>query len=215
MRASLLFFFFIYSLSFGAYGTNCQKRALQGLLKEHIPVRSITVTYDEFRSKEAVFKKLDNKPHYVSHLRGEFSYHRGNPVQEVKLESGLHTSEALSFFQQMRPDIASDISLKTLPNGVQVASIPKAGFSHRRQRFLVTRVKYVDGREIIYSDKTLFPVKWSDDEIVRAVEAVKNNKSSFTKIDNESTIVTGNYKNVKIRVVIRDGEVKTAFPLAR
>lgn len=200
-------------LTIRAEATNCHQKALQSL-KDQYPVKNITVSYQEFVSQEATFKKLENKPSYVLHLRGEFSYSKSGQASQVKLESGLHTIKALDFFRKMRPDLAQDIQLKVLPNGVQVASIPKSGFSNHRQKFLVTKTRSINGKEIIYSDKTIFPTSWTEDEIVKAIEAVKNNTASFKKVNDGATIVTGNYKNVKIKVIIREGEVKTAFPLA-
>lgn len=215
MKAAFFPIIFLLSFSYGAMANNCHKNAIQGLLQEHYPQKNVTVSFQDFKAAEASFKKLENKPDYVLHLRGEFSYAQSGPVPQVKLESGLHTQEAVEFLKKMRPDIATDITLQTLPNGVQVASLPQAAFSSHRLRNLSTRSKTVNGREIIYSDKTIFPKQWSEEEIVRAIEDVKVNKRSFKRIDGGATIITGNYKNVKIRVVIRNGEVRTAFPLAR
>lgn len=101
-----------------------------------------------------------------------------------------------------------------MPNGVQVAALPQEVYTSKRLRRLAVKKKIVDGREIIYVEKTIFPKKWSEDEIVRAIEDVEANKASFKEIKQDATFITGSYKGVKIRIILRDEEIRTAFPLA-
>jgi Bacterial EndoU nuclease len=201
--------FMIISPESGA--NTCVQNSLKKLAKGASYSRS--VTYLEFLKAEAQFKKVENRPHYIGHLRGEFFFSQA--AKEVKLNSGLHTHEALEFFKRMRPDLADDISIAIMPNGVGVAYIPEDAFEPWRLRKLGTKKKTVDGREIIYAKKSIFPKSWTEDDIVAAVEAIKNNKASLIEVKDGATFIIGHYKDVKVRIIIREDEIRTVFPLAK
>lgn len=196
-------------------GSNCSQKALRELYQSHLSVAlPVPVSFQEFQRAVSQLRSRGNKPKFLEHLKGDYQYVSHGPKPQVKVVSGLHTNEGIDFLKKMRPDIAPDISIKEFPNGMQVASIPEAAISERRLRSAHRKSKVIDGREIIFTEHTLFPKAWSEKEIIEAVEKVRSNRVSLRAVREGATFITGSYKGVKIRIIIREGEIKTAFPMA-
>lgn len=196
-----------------ADAVNCAQESLKKLHAEHSLVKPSPVSFQEYQKAISQLHSGGNKPKFLKHLKGDYLYMRDVSVPQVKVVSGLHTNEGIDFLKRMRPDLAADVTIRELPNGMQVATIPKAALGDRRLQSAPLKSKTVDGREIIFTEHTLFPKSWSETEIIEAVEKVRTNRASFRSVRDDATFITGTYKGVKIRIIIRDGEVRTAFPM--
>jgi hypothetical protein len=211
MNLRFLLFLCLIFLPLNIEANDCVRNGLKKIADETTYIRPLS--HKEYLQAEAQFKKVDNKPSYMNHLRGEFVYnHTSN---ELKLNTGLHTHEALEFFKKMRPDLEKGVVIEELPNGVQVAFLPADAFEPLRLEKLGAKKKIVDGKALIFGKKSIFPKSWTEETIIEAIEKIRSNKASLVELKNDATIIVGDYQNVKVRIIIRDGEVKTAFPLAK
>lgn len=211
MRFFFPVLFIVICLPAFAGPVNCEKAAIQGLIKEHVKPKNI----NEYEKALYQMKKgSQGGPQYLSHLKGDYQFVSFEKVPCVKVVSGLHTNEGLEFLKLMRPDIAHEMTVKVLPNGVQLADIPKAALSEKRLQKAPMKIKKVDGKEIIFTQHTLFPKAWSQEEIVKAVNNVKSNRASLIEVKADSKFITGYYNGVRIRLIVREGQIRTAFPIA-
>jgi hypothetical protein len=211
MRFSLFFLFFLALIPFRSEGNaDCVRRNMASLLTE--AQKSQPVSYEEFLKSVAEFKKAEGKPKFIMHMKGEFIYVK-EPIPQVKLHSGLHSNEAVEFLKKMRPDIAREIQVKTIPGGVQVVTLPMSVYEESRFTKVYQSTKVVNGKEIIFTKKTLFPKDWPEDEIIHAVNKIKRNHNNVVRREANAIIMEGKYKGIKIRLVVADDEIVTAFPL--
>lgn len=210
MRIFLSFLIFFAALPYRSEGNaDCVRRNMATLLQE----TRRPVSYEEFMKAVSEFRKADGKPAYIGHMKGEY-YFVKEPVPQVKLHSGLHSNEGLEFFKRMRPDIAKQMEIVTQPGtGVQVLTLPQEAFEADRFAKLYQSKRIVNGKEIIFTKKTLFPKTWSEEEIIKVVNKIKSNRANLVRVEHKSEIMEGSYKNVKIRIVVQNNEVVTAFPL--
>jgi hypothetical protein len=226
-RLILLAFFF----SPGAFGKDCQIALEEAIHKTATHVDSISLhspsglrplSAQDYSKAEAAYKVYDEKFPVLGHIKGDFKYLEvEGKIPQVKLDGGLHTSQGVDFFKKARPDIADQIKLIEHPNGLLEAELPEAAFfEYKFKRLTKTKVygKVINGVEVKFTRKTLFPKKWSDSEILKAIDSIKNDKANFVKTrvgdgGNEAQIYKGFYNKVQVEMVIQDGKVLTAYPV--
>ncbi|HEX2849343.1 MAG TPA: EndoU domain-containing protein [Acidimicrobiales bacterium] len=105
--------------------------------------------------------------------------------------------------------------LAAAPRGAlqrMVVAIQRARVSNQRRRHILDGDATGGGhRHGSGNGKSEFPATWSDDKIVRAIEAVSVSGRSTPSYGGKTKVV-GTYEGVSIRVIVKRGAVVTAFP---
>jgi regulator of sigma D len=132
------------------------------------------------------------------------------------ISGGLHTWSALiklmnarGKYVQENAEVSQWARYRELSNGVTQVRLPKDMFTTKALEN--TRLAE-ENLQSGYAWKTLFPNKWSEEEIVQSIEAVITSPKavSDSKFGNN---FEGSYRDVSIKVYTdRNGQVITAFP---
>ncbi len=140
---------------------------------------------------------------------------KGKPVKEYVLSGGMHTVQSFDRLRELRPDLAGQMSIETMNNGVLRVKIPRGALNHSSSQLIKRSAKkgfgFYDESTGLHG-KTLFPRSWSDRDISDAIHAVA--ETGVVEAERgSSTYRMGTYKGVKIQVIIQNGVPQTGFPL--
>lgn len=172
---------------------------------------------DDYNNFHTSYKTYDQNHPVLGHIKGDFEYLDRDGFREAKLKSGMHTIEGVNFLKKVRPDIADQINVQELPNGVMIAEVPESAFYAYRFKQLSKRnvvTKMVNGKEVKFSKKSLFPKSWTDADVLKAIDQIKNNRANLVEVKGDSQRFQGKYNDVEIELIVQaDGSVPTAYPL--
>lgn len=147
----------------------------------------------------------------MRHIHGDFMFSAAD--QKGLITGGMHTKEGLSFLKEMRPDLAANIGVNRLPNGVAIAEIPEGAFLHVD---LISRsnkvTRMVNGKPSNFIRKTLFPETWSTEDITRAIHQTVREAKNIRPQGN-TRIITGKVNGIDLEVVVIEGRIETAYPI--
>lgn len=139
------------------------------------------------------------------------------------IAGGLHTLSAWQTFLVNRPDIKHGLFFdpaknenwyycRELQNGVMLLKIPREAFQSKAAKITEFPETYYKSG---YLWKTLFPIEYSKDDILIAINEALHNQD---KEETEGDLIIGYTKNsdplkvMKIRIQLRNKEILSAFP---
>ena len=129
--------------------------------------------------------QAEHLPNAIIHSM-EGSYTEGN-----RMKSGGHGQDAIDYMD--KNGIEYNI-VKTYPNGVRIGNVPNHMLRFKRNG----------------NGQAWFPKEWTQKDIVAAAEHVIGLKSNSHKP--EGTTLYGQWKDVKICVIRRNGSIASVYP---
>lgn len=139
----------------------------------------------------------------IEHIRGDLV---STPEGVTVIAGGLHTWTGLKLFLKQRPELTYKTTTRN-KNGVIHILLPEEAFTRRAWDRMQNSTSNLPG------GKTLFPQTWQESLIVQAIRHViryGRHEEHSTGVD----IFEGVYNQVRLRVVLREGEFVTAYPLS-